>query len=64
MVSARWRVSALQERYLAAVKRHINNKVGWTSRATAWPPLSLDLIMMDVFLLGYLKERVYAVPPR
>jgi hypothetical protein len=30
----------------------------------AWPLCSLDLILMDFFLWGHLKEHVYGVPLR
>jgi hypothetical protein len=36
----------------------ISRKVDWASRAYEWPPLSPDLILMEFFLWGHVKEHV------
>ena len=45
------------------LRQHFPNRIISKNGDVRWPPFSPDLTVPDFFLLGYLKDKVYANNP-
>ncbi|GBL93010.1 hypothetical protein AVEN_54646-1 [Araneus ventricosus] len=63
MVPTRWRpphkVSSVQQ----CIRDTFQQQVIGYGGCVEWPPRSPDLNPLDIFLWGYIKQRVYAIHP-